>query len=260
MKILRQCILALGTALLTTSFSVAAPAERGDSGWEFKLNPYAWFIGSTGELTVKGETSEFDAGFSEIRELLNIVAMGQFEARKGDWAFGLDGLYLDLRGRTEGWLFKTRSDLRYGIIETFAAYRFLTLPLGGGSGPAIIEFEEIFGGRFVYAKSRTDIYPRSVLSDSRWWIDPFIGFRIACRTAGPWTVRLRGDIGGFGIGAASDFTWNFSAALDCRLSAAVSLSAAYRILSIDNLRGGGSNRSGFNGRIYGPALGVVFSF
>jgi hypothetical protein len=245
--------------LLAASFS-AAIAGPGDDDWEFRLIPYLWFIGSTGELTVNGETADLDAGFSDIWDNLNIVAMGQFEARKGDWTFALDGLYLDLRDRSESWLVKTRSNLRYGIIESFAACRFVSLPLGGGPDPPTLEFEEIFGGRFVYAKSQTDIFPGSGLSDSRWWLDPFIGFRIACRTAGPWTVRLRGDIGGFGIGTASDFTWNFSSALDYRLSTAVSLSAAYRVLAIDNLQGGGDNRSGFNGRIYGPALGVVFCF
>ncbi len=240
--------------------AISARAAPPDGGWEFKLMPYVWFVGTTGELTVKGETAEFDAGFSDIWGNLDIVAMGQFEARRGDWTFALDGLYLDLRNKSESWLVKTRSDLRYGIVETFAGCRFLTLPLGGGVAPPALDFEEIFGGRFVYAKSKTDIFPGSGLSDSRWWIDPFIGFRIACRTAGPFTARLRADIGGFGIGTASDFTWNFSAALDYRLSSVISLSAAYRVLSIDNLQGSGENRSGFNGRIYGPALGVVFSF
>ena len=181
--------------LLSAAALAAAPAVRASGGWEFRLTPYVWFIGSTGELTVKGETADLDAGFSEIWDNLDIVAMAQFEACKGDWTFALDGLYLDLRNRSESWLVKTRSDLRYGIVESFAACRFVSLPLGGGAEPATIEFEEIFGGRFVYAKSKTDIFPGSGLSDSRWWIDPFIGFRIACRTAGPWTVRIRGDIG-----------------------------------------------------------------
>jgi len=167
--------------LLAASFS-AAIAGPGDDDWEFRLIPYLWFIGSTGELTVNGETADLDAGFSDIWDNLNIVAMGQFEARKGDWTFALDGLYLDLRDRSESWLVKTRSNLRYGIIESFAACRFVSLPLGGGPDPPTLEFEEIFGGRFVYAKSQTDIFPGSGLSDSRWWLDPFIGFRIACRT------------------------------------------------------------------------------
>lgn len=260
MKIPAQAIFCWGLALVATSALSAAPSARGDGGWEFRLTPYLWFIGSSGELSVKGETAVLDAGFSEVWDLLNIVATGQFEARKGDWTFALDGLYLDLRDRNQGWLVKTESELRYGILETSGAYRFAFLPLSGGTAPPALDFEELFGARFVYAKSQTDISPGSGLSDSRWWIDPFLGFRITCRTAGRWTARLRGDIGGFGIGTASGFTWNFSAALDYRLSSAVSLSVAYRVLAIDNLQGGGSNRSGFNGRIYGPALGVVFCF
>ena len=44
---------------------------------------------------------------------------------------------------------------------------------------------------------------------------------------------MRFDIGGFGVGEASDLTWNLMTAFDYKLKGNKSLIAGYRILDID---------------------------
>jgi hypothetical protein len=58
------------------------------SGWDFHVAPYFWFLSIDGDLTVKGQESDVDVGFDKIWDELNIAAMLEFEARKGRW-----GLY-----------------------------------------------------------------------------------------------------------------------------------------------------------------------
>ena len=46
------------------------------------------------------------------------------------------------------------------------------------------------------------------VSDTVAWVDPFVGGRIFIPLDKKWYLGLRGDIGGFGIGNASDLALN----------------------------------------------------
>jgi len=74
----------------------AEEKPAGDSGWEFKVSPYMWFISASGDVTVRGQESDLDLRFNDIWDELNIAAMLVFEGRKNRWGFVGDALYANL--------------------------------------------------------------------------------------------------------------------------------------------------------------------
>ncbi len=75
-----------------------------------------------------------------------------------------------------------------------------------------------------------------------------------------WTAAVRGDIGGFGIGEASDLTWNVLAGFDYRAWENTSIKFGYRIYDIDYEGGSGAEAIGLDVRIRGPWLAVTMHF
>lgn len=69
-----------------------------------------------------------------------------------------------------------------------------------------------------------------------------------------------GDVGGFGIGDASDLTWNLVAGVTYQVSECMDLRAGYRTLDIDYNSGGGPDEFGLDTRFHGPILGMGIRF
>ncbi len=93
---------------------ITAPAA---SPWEFRITPYAWLTAIDGTSGPDGFTTELDASFSDIADVLKMAAALQIEARYERWGFLADGFYANLgaSGHTSGPLqanvdvdFKTR--------------------------------------------------------------------------------------------------------------------------------------------------------
>ena len=94
--------------------------------------------------------------------------------------------------------------------------------------------------------------------DSR--IDPFVGLRVGWDISYRWGIGFRGDVGGFGIGDATELSWQASAELGFRLSRHWALFAGYRMLSYDTIAGEGTDRNGTDLRQEGPIIGGGYSF
>lgn len=84
------------------------------------------------------------------------------------------------------------------------------------------------------------------------WVDPILGLRARVDLGERLWAGVRGDLGGFGIGSASDFTWQAMALLGWRLSEHWILSGGYRGLGYD--------REPFDLVQHGPILGLSYRF
>jgi hypothetical protein len=73
-------------------------------------------------------------------------------------------------------------------------------------------------------------------------------------------VSLHGDVGGFGIGDASELTWQVQAVVGFRLTRRLSLLLGYRVLDLDRTTGDGAQKNGSATTQQGPlaGLGIVF--
>ncbi len=98
------------------------------------------------------------------------------------------------------------------------------------------------------------------LGKSKDWAEPFVGGRIVLNLTEKLGFGVRGDIGGFGIGSASDKTWNLVSALTYRFSKKYELRAGYHIYDMDYSNGSGGDEFGLDARLDGPKLGLVYHF
>jgi opacity protein-like surface antigen len=230
---------------------VAGPPASG--GWQFSLTPYFWAAGLDGDVGVGGRTASVDVGFSDIADTLDMGALLTFEARKQRWGLLLDVIYLKMSTDegTPGPLF---SNVDLGtkelVLEGDIAYRVLEREHGG---------LDVLGG-FRYWNQDTELdlgaglLPGIELSQSENWVDPVVGVRYETALAKRWSLRLRGDIGGFGV--SSDFTWQAFARVNYDISDRFSVVFGYRHLDVDFEDDGFT----YDVATSGPALGVSLRF
>jgi opacity protein-like surface antigen len=93
-------------------------------------------------------------------------------------------------------------------------------------------------------------------SATTWWIDPLVGLRVGADLCERLSVVVAGNVGGFGIGSASKFSWEALAFLDWRFSESTSLALGYRGLGLDH----GKGNAQADMTLHGPLLGLVLHF
>lgn len=236
-----MCVIAVALAL---SF-VGTSAHGQDGEWSYELTPmYLWAMSGETEVTVDGISSSSDFGFSDIMDDVEFAFTVHFEATNGEWSIFGDLSYTEL-GRSAGPL---DVDIEQIIAEV-------------GAGVQVAEqWELIFGGRWfdldIGLTATGD--PTMTASGGIDWIDPFIGVRTTTQIADKWWFTGRADIGGFSIG--SDFSWNVIVSFDYRISDAVELRLAARILDIQYDTGTGAGLAELDATFYGPVLGITIHF
>jgi len=246
----------LASLLLLPAIAGAETTE----GWKFRITPYIWGAGTSGDITTNGEVSDFDSSFGDVLKNLTMGAMARGVATNGPWGIFIDGLWINLKDLSETPNGDLTARIRMGFVTLGGAYRLAEIPLGNSEDTSVLSFEVNVGGRYTIMWSELEPqWQPNVTSDSD-WIDPVIGGRIIARLPAGFSIFTRGDIGGFGIGSASDLTWNLEGGLDYRVSELISIAAEYRCLSIKRYQGNGTDRNGINMKLMGPAVGVSFIF
>lgn len=135
-----------GLGLPASSFAGAPGAAeelttpQPAGGWEFRVEPYAWFTGLDGKTGIGPLVTEMSPSFSEVFEYLDMAAALQVEARNGRWGVLADGFYADLggSGSTPGRVYDhVELDMKQFIGELSVAYRVYECPKG---------FVDVYGG------------------------------------------------------------------------------------------------------------------
>jgi len=92
------------------------------------------------------------------------------------------------------------------------------------------------------------------------WVDPVIGVRLFHPLSKSWTLHLRGDVGGFGIG--SDFSSLVAVGANYQIKKNLILNLKYQGLWVD-YEDGTTGTPGFfsyDAVTHGPAVGLQFNF
>lgn len=92
--------------------------------------------------------------------------------------------------------------------------------------------------------------------ETEWWVDPIVGLRVRTGITDRLAVTMIGDVGGFGIGSASNLSWEVWGILSYALNERWTLQAGARAIDIDKDFGGGKLEI----TLYGPTLGVQYRF
>jgi len=241
-------------AAAALAFSMPAAAEEN---WEYIGTLYGWFPGHETSVDTPFGEFETEVEFSEILENLDFAAFGAFEARKGRWAFVVDGMYVDLSSEVKtpfGTLFKEGEIESQGaLVSAYATYapvmtKDLRLDIGGGVRYANVSIDSSLKGQGGV--------PNVSYSDDGSWADLLLAARVKYFFSGDWFTVAYADVGGFGIGESSDLTWQGSIGLGYRINESVSTRSGFRYLSIERE----FDRADISTDVSGPFLGVQVTF
>ena len=240
MKILRS--------VLTLSFTALAlaPAEcRGQTasgGFHADLSMYMLGAGMSGNTVIRGIPAEVDVPFSEIWENLQFGAMGRAALRFGRVGFSTDVIYMGLGAARNGidvgfdqWLVQPVVEVAVSSwLSPYAGARYLSME-GEIRGP----------------QGRTG-------SGSQSWWDPVVGSELRLPGASKLRLRVRGDVGGFGVG--SNLSWQVEPVLDWRVARHISMQFGYRWLYADYETGTRNSLFRYDMLTQGPQFGATFHF
>jgi len=259
--------LALAIAMLGFYFPAMAAEEKTsqNSGWEFAVAPYMWFLSLDGDVTVKGNESDLDLSFSDIWDELNIAAMLTFDARKGKW-----GIFGDMIGANLG---KSETvdgididpTVKLALLTGGGSYQLGKWKLSNAAGQAVpvVSIDALAGVRYTYLDVDIDLKGVGDTSGDQDWFDPLIGARAFFDLSEHWTLALEGNVGGFGIG--SDFTWGALGTLGYRFrlfseSNNARMAGGYRAIYQDYADGSGTDKFEWDVTYHGPILGLEIDF
>lgn len=224
-----------------------AVAQQPSDAWHFTIAPYLLFPNMSGTVAVGPIQTDLDVDPSDIFDNLQFGAMLAAEARNNQWAIGFDGLYMDLS--KDGAHLPTKYDGYQASLELTGFRRFTPF------------FEVLAGGRVnLMGTSFTSPAGVKLADESIGWFDPFIGARFTIPNTGKWTIMLRGDVGGFGVG--SQFAWQVRPTVAYSVSKHWSFGVAYWALGMDYVQGAIGDRDYFKYDVttFGPEIGFGYTF
>ena len=99
-----------------------------------------------------------------------------------------------------------------------------------------------------------------LVNKDRSWFDPFLGARFTIPNTGKWTLMVRGDVGGFGVG--SQFAWQVRPTVAYSVSKHWAFGVAYWALGMDYSTGelGAGDYFKYDVTTFGPEIGFAYTF
>ena len=264
--------LALAVAVLATT-SLTLPrtaAAQVDDNWRFDAVIYGYFpaIGGSSAFPPGQGGSSIDVDSDKIINALKFAFMGTFAARKGQWGFLTDVLYMDLGGSKSqtrdltighvqlplGVTANANLDVKGTIWELAGTYRLSGDPVSTVdlvAGARMIEYKQTLGWEFS-----ADLGPlqptrtgSSEVKVTNW--DAIVGVkgRFAFGANREWFVPYYADIGT----GDSDLTWQAFGGLGYAFQWG-DVVAGWRYIDYDFKSGKRLEDANFNG----PMVGVAF--
>lgn len=227
---------------LMLGLTSAVTANAQTSKWTFDATLYGLAAGMSGDVGIGPASADVDAGFDDIMDNLEFGAMGKMRIGYDRWSLSTDVIYMGLGG-SKG---EVSVDMDQWVVEPTLGY---TVCKG---------FEALAGVRYnnLSGEIRGPL-GRNPTGTQDWW-DPIVGANFSLPFAKKFSLDLRGDVGGFGVG--SDLTWQAFPFVSWHLSKSFSMHAGYRWVYTDYETGSGASRFSYDMLTQGPQLGFTFHF
>lgn len=219
--------------VLILGISVGSTVSAQTDSWQYELSAYAWMPETTTGIETQMGRTETKLSVSDALDSLDIGYMLTAIARYDSWTLAGDLVYLNLEAEEEtpfGLLYRdVRSETTLALFSAYGLYsvvqgdQFL-FDLGAGLRAVDSDVDVAFTSGLLPSN-------KSNISDS--WVDPLIATRIYGQLTENLSASLTLDTGGFGVGSASDSTWQAVALLGYQLSRSWKIRGGYRHLYID---------------------------
>jgi hypothetical protein len=245
---LKQILLAMVlTGVFILGFGTPGKTEiiEKSDHWKNFVAIYGWFPAVNGDVKVKGLESDLDTSNK-------FYFGGHYEGFKGRWGIMVDGMYGQQEvdkdhsgGAIPG---KRQLKMTQSLVELAIPYRLTWNP---------VVVDVFVGGRYNYLYGEIGIPSVPVKRDNTLaFVDPIVGGRVFIPLAKSWYLGLRGDLGGFGIGNASDLAANGNVSINWQINELFSLHGGYRALYMKY----NSGDNEYNATQHGPWFAVGFTF
>lgn len=224
--------------------------------WTYSITPYIWFSSIGGDAAIRGNMFGIHERFTDLVSNVDFGFEFHFEARKNNWGCFVDPTYLKLSADTttaDG----LPADVRFKewLVEFGGVYGLPIRPTRSNCLPQNLDL--LFGGRY-WNLSGDLTQEGTTTSGSQSWVDPIIGLRYITGLSDKWSLLLRGDIGGFGVG--SDFSWNAIAAFGYATKQNQTAFVGYRALKVDRTNGSDGDLFEWDVTYYGPEVGYQWQW
>ncbi len=233
----------LGATLLATSATTRASETNP---WSFDVSLYGLAVGMSGDIGIGPVNADLNAGFDKIWDNLEFGAMGKLRLGYGRWALSTDLIYMGLEGSKNG----VTAEIDQWMVEPTFSYRLSQYfePLAG------VRYNNLNGELRGPGILPT---PRIPTGTQDWW-DPIVGANVTLPLGKGFSLNVRGDVGGFGVG--SDLTWQVFPYVGWRHARWGSIQAGYRWLYMDYETGSGAGRFKYDMLNQGAQIGLTFHF
>ena len=232
----------IAAAIVAGSWTTAA-AQTASDDWHVTVEPYFMGAAMSGPVTVRGHEASVDLSASQIIENLQFGVMGMVMARKGNWGFGGDAIWMALGTTVQN----TNVDFSEGAFAFYGLRRLgaaadVTFGLRVNTLQGDLTFKEL---------DRT-------FSQNKTWVDPIVGLVLRTPADRRVYMKLYSEIGGFGVG--SDFSWQLFPTVGFKVADSFALDFGYRWLDNHYTQGEGDERFVWDVLAQGPVIGFGFHF
>jgi hypothetical protein len=228
--------------------------------WNYIAEPYLLFTNMSGDVglgTLPDVTSDVDP--NDIFSHLHLGLMLYFEASNEKWNFNSDLLYMNVSQGLKSSALVSTGEVRIKQLggEVAGLYKLRPgLQLGLGLQYNSIKAEADFNQNNVIGNGTAN--RKGDMTKS--WFDPLIVAVFTNKQTKKIFYNFRGEIGGFGLGADTNFAWQVQAYIGYHFSKLIQLQAGYRYISLNYENGTDSDRFLYDMDTYGPIIRFGFKF
>ncbi len=222
-----------------------------------------WPFSTSGKATIEGSSPDIKDGDKLINGSDWGAVLGG-EALLGEWGLNMD-LFLGRQWNSKQLSSSQSVDYgaEYSILTVGAFLPFYQPELEGQDKS--LRFDGFAGIRGFTNTYKVEFEPydpnnNQDKSDTRSWVDPYLGLRLDSKLSENWGVELYGDVGGFGIGHASELSALARANLVWTVVQGFNVLGGYRFFDLKSANEDGSAKTQVDMEMKGLTLGVECRF
>jgi hypothetical protein len=241
-----------------------ASAEHQQKPWEVTLSPYLWLAGADVHL---GSYSA-NVSASDILRFLDAGFMVNASAQYRDFGLVADYVFVNLGATNQVGGGSAHLDFKLDTLDMRGSYRVVNLRRSPEPDSQALRVMVDMGARFwsidpTLTVKLDPLLPNGMGTEdvyhgkTSWW-DGIVGAHMQADVAKRVSFALGGNLGGFGIGSSSSFTWELTGAAVFQIWEVLHVDVAYRALQFR--RSGTETLPVAKLTMAGPALGLTAAF
>jgi len=260
-------LLLVGVASGQEPQSIERDYEAKENNWRFLISPYALLASQATD--VGGE--QIRQSFNDLSSMTNFGFQLNAQVMYKKWILTADGTYANLGSKSEEGLLQLDLDIKQYMLDLRLGYLVLTrIDEENSSGVVRGWAMEVNAGAKYWRNDVTLDYSLGLdgspplvedrfLTEQSWW-DPMIGVKARIILSRSVLLGLNLSGGGFGVGNASDSSWDFAYTNSFKVSKLITVTAGFRSFMYKRVDGEGESEVATKVHVLGPLLGLSFIF